>query len=463
MEVSTPAWDIKYNKQIYAISPKYSEYASQFKILDHKLQDQSEDKNDEYNKNERYKCLDCEEFLIPHRGTKNRWHFQHHQNSQCKFDETFSINNESDTHKLAKYMLVGLIKQKFQITISGTKCIKYNNCTNTLPSHNLEYKEGDKVKIEYVINKTRNTRADVVIINNNEIRYIFEVYHTSKTKSERPDKWFEIKALEILKYDNPKDIVILTDIKDYDCKLCQSYQQIISNCKPMILESSCNRNNVNNNLKCSNTECKNISCLNNDLCLKCLSNKTEKNLLVVPSPVPCINFEFTCKNYEFCGSNTQLYDIFCDKICGRYDILPNSILDIRNTESKCSICEKHTEREMKHPYCKIEHYFCVPCCRNILLWDETKYHLSPIPYGCPPCPNKHNNPTKGTQCYCCEYNDVQLLWESNNPYQYKKWYEAENNSIHNSKSINRNCPLCKPKNECSKIEIIEKKSYQKIQ
>jgi hypothetical protein len=335
MEVSSPAWDTLYNKEIYAISPKYNEYASQYKIFDHKLQDKfKEDNNDEYGKNKRYKCMDCGEFVVPHRGLKNRWHFQHHQKSQCKFDETFFINGESDIHKLAKYKLSALIRQKKIITIIGTKCQKIT-CSNKLRDNNLIHKEDDEIKIEYIINNKTKTRADVAIINNNEIRYIFEVYHTSKTKSDRPDPWFEIKASEILECNDHKDIITLNDIKDYDCKLCNPCQQITSNNEPIILESLCSKNEI----KSYNKNTINI----NDIA-------KELGYLYIEYPYACKANKLLEMAIKGKYEKTERWNINHSNNLDKKEaiILWKYFLQHR----KCMRCEKSHETSFGKPFCK---------------------------------------------------------------------------------------------------------------
>jgi hypothetical protein len=80
----------------------------------------------------------------------------------------------------------------------------------------------------------------------------------------------------------------------------------------------------------------------------------------------------------------------------------------------------------------------------------SRYHLSPEPYGCPPCPNGCINPIKGKQCYCEEYDIIQDNWEIEDYDQWKKWNEAEHLSIERSENENSSfskciCPLCRKK------------------
>ena len=481
MEVSAPAWDTKHSKQIFAITPKYSEYALQFKIFDHKLQDKSEDKNDQYDSNERYTCLECDEFLIPHRGEKIRWHFQHRNDNECSFDKFFSINNESDIHKLAKYKLSELLKVKFPIMIISPNCIK-KDCSTKLSSHDLVYKEGDKVKIEYIIDKDTKTRADVAIINNNEIRYIFEVCHTNKTKSERPDPWFEIRASEILKYNTSIDTIILKDIKDYDCKLCKPCLQIILNCKPIILESQCNKNNLNGSINMESS----INCLNTN---KIVTEKTE-NLSVTLSTKSapkqkgpnyqsyqkktirdlaielgylCVgDYPYSCKARELMDKAMKgKYKIATESWFLKYDDdldkeYVNTLMRSLLWYKECIRCEKAHQTIWGKPFCdlcrdqtKKDKY---RDCENALIAIDNKYKftlrdkfkwLADVP----------GNWSNGTKCFFCNENYIdfdinekyQKFWEPNSNYvNGYVWYFGEDKCC---------CTVCLDK-QCKDRKIV---------
>ena len=161
-----------------------------------------------------------------------------------------------------------------------------------------------------------------------------------------------------------------------------------------------------------------------------------------------------CKNYELC-QNVLPPDHFIhygNYLCMHCD---NSSLgfgwnelEFRDAEEDCCVCMNTDNKQVKFPT-NCGHWFCVSCSRNILYWDESRYHLSPVFYGCLPCPNGCENPEKGEQCYCEEYDEIQDNWEINNPDDYKRWNEAENLSIDsgedNPGSIfnSKKCPLCR--------------------
>ena len=78
-------------------------------------------------------------------------------------------------------------------------------------------------------------------------------------------------------------------------------------------------------------------------------------------------------------------------------------LEFRDVTEPCVICFDTKHRELKFP-ADCRHWFCISCSINIIFWDVTRYCLSPVPYGCPPCPNNGcKNPLRGLQCGCGEF------------------------------------------------------------
>jgi hypothetical protein len=165
-----------------------------------------------------------------------------------------------------------------------------------------------------------------------------------------------------------------------------------------------------------------------------------------------------CKNYELCENilpptayddGTNYLCMTCGdwfKICG----FGWNELDFKEEEEECVVCMKISNKQLKFP-ANCGHWFCISCSRNILFWDETRYHLSPTLYGCPPCSNGCINPEKGKQCYCEEYDEIQEKWKQEYPNKYKEWNDAENISIELSETDSgsvfgsKKCPLCRKK------------------
>jgi len=169
-----------------------------------------------------------------------------------------------------------------------------------------------------------------------------------------------------------------------------------------------------------------------------------------------------CKNYELCENalDPTHYENHANYLCMTCGDWFNfgfgwNELEFRvGEEEECVICNETCDKQLQFPT-NCGHWFCVSCSRNILLWDETRYHLSPVPYTCPPCPNGCINPQKGKQCYCIEYDVIQEEWEQQQPDKYKEWNDAENEYMELMENVARRsggygsgkCPLCRRKYE----------------
>jgi hypothetical protein len=165
-----------------------------------------------------------------------------------------------------------------------------------------------------------------------------------------------------------------------------------------------------------------------------------------------------CKNYKLCQHilPPDHYEMLANYLCmscGDWFKIGGfgwNELEFRETEEECVVCKEINYTQVKFPS-NCGHWFCISCSRNILFWDESKYHLSSVPYGCPPCPNGCNNPVKGKQCYCEEYDEIQNDWEQEHPDKYKEWNDAEHISIELSETEpgsvfgSKKCPLCRQK------------------
>ena len=165
-----------------------------------------------------------------------------------------------------------------------------------------------------------------------------------------------------------------------------------------------------------------------------------------------------CKNYDLCQhillpEHYENHANYLCMTCGDWFKVGGfgwNELEFRVGEEECIVCNETSNKQLKFP-ANCGHWFCLSCSRNILFFDETRYHLSPVPYGCPSCPNGCVNPEKGKQCYCEEYDEIQEEWEQEQPDKYKEWNNAENISIELSETISGSvfgsakCPLCRKK------------------
>ena len=120
-------------------------------------------------------------------------------------------------------------------------------------------------------------------------------------------------------------------------------------------------------------------------------------------------------------------------------------LDIATAKNECPICLDDVADDVRFPQCK--HRVCPPCFRKIMFYDECRRHLSPVPYGCPPCPVGCENPVRGVQCYCNDYDAVKDAWEASDPAASAIWHDAECASLEapDGSFGTKACPLCRTK------------------
>jgi hypothetical protein len=145
-------------------------------------------------KDKTYKCVDCSQRVLLRKGTIRRAHFSHYSpTNTCSY---YEHPNESQMHKDAKYKLAERLNNKFPITINNfcPKCGIYPTIIDDLQ---IEYADGDAAVVEYR-DPSNKWVADVALVNNGKIRYIFEIKHTHATiTNARPEPWFEFTTKEI--------------------------------------------------------------------------------------------------------------------------------------------------------------------------------------------------------------------------------------------------------------------------
>ena len=180
-----------------------------------------------------YNCIDCKQKVLFRKGEIRVAHFAHYSpTNTCSY---YEHPNESQLHKDAKYKLADWLKNKMKITID----FNCPECSSS-PSQdevNIEYKENDEVIIEY---RDPNGKyvADIVLINNNKVRYIFEIKHTHATLTQtRPEPWFEISTEHLFAtekeqiYDNKQDYSNYNELSVTICCERKSKNRYCNNCK----------------------------------------------------------------------------------------------------------------------------------------------------------------------------------------------------------------------------------------
>lgn len=150
------------------------------------------------NKTAKYQCTECEQRVILRKGTVRKAHFAHYsQTNTCSY---YDHPNESQLHKDAKYKLQEKLNNKFPITLNNI-CPECSSTPAAFDDLKIEYIDGDISVVEYR-DPNKKYVADVALLNNGKVRYIFEIKHThATTTSVRPEPWFEFTAEQIFEED----------------------------------------------------------------------------------------------------------------------------------------------------------------------------------------------------------------------------------------------------------------------
>jgi hypothetical protein len=197
------------------------------------------------NKINKYKCPFCEKDVIFRNGKIKKPHFAHYKSENpCSYYEK---PNETQIHKDAKLLMKTLLDNKRCINIYR-KCYYCNSEESDADdsfiiydNEEIEYFLNIKIdeyndtqaNIEYKFNYNNSKKsADVALLKNNELKYIFEICYKNKTKEEnRPEPWFEIKAETLINETNTGDNVNeegeieIECIRDYKCVCCKDKEE----------------------------------------------------------------------------------------------------------------------------------------------------------------------------------------------------------------------------------------------
>jgi hypothetical protein len=183
----------------------------------------------------KYKCPCCEKYIILKNGKIKRPHFAHYKSTNpCLY---YNKPSETQIHKDAKLLMKTLLDNKNHIIIYK-KCNycgyienNYHNICDNYDDENTE----TIIEYKFYYNNS-NRSADVALLKNNKIKYIFEICYKNKTKEEnRPEPWIEINAEFLINKINSGEIInehgIITIecIRNYKCNLCIKSKEQINN------------------------------------------------------------------------------------------------------------------------------------------------------------------------------------------------------------------------------------------
>jgi hypothetical protein len=175
-------------------------------------------------------------------------------------------------------------------------------------------------------------------------------------------------------------------------------------------------------------------------CLTQICENEHESLFMCPyncQPIECPNYKL-CKSKfpKWVGDCHQNRCTNCDIFWGNKDLV------FLTATENCPVCLEFKEEHIQFPNCT--HSVCISCFGELNFFSEEKYHLNPCLYGCPPCPNKCENPDKGIQCSCIDYDIIKEQWENEYPGQFNVYNIHEKQNIKNSAERNTNkCVLCR--------------------
>ena len=168
----------------------------------------------------KYRCPCCEKDVIFKHGKIKQPHFSHYKSdTPCHY---YDSPNETQIHKDAKLLMKSLLNDKKQISVDKV-CLSCNKIRSTP----IVYTETTRATIEHKFYYNDSLRsADVALIDETTIHFIFEICYKHKTKEEnRPEPWIEIDAIKLINNINSVKNADETDIhiqciRDYKCDTC---------------------------------------------------------------------------------------------------------------------------------------------------------------------------------------------------------------------------------------------------
>jgi len=177
-------------------------------------------------KKNHYTCPCCEKDVIFKKGQIKIPHFAHKVSEvKCMF---YDKPSETEIHKEAKILMKSLLDKK-TIIMFNRKCSSCEHFDIIV----FNYNDNDKAVIEYRFNYNESNRfADIALVNDNNIRFIFEICYKNKTKEcNRPKPWIEIDANNFIKKINENNDYNFECIRKYTCIKCVEEEIIKENNK----------------------------------------------------------------------------------------------------------------------------------------------------------------------------------------------------------------------------------------
>ena len=183
-------------------------------------------------KTNEYRCPSCNNDVIFRKGEIKQPHFAHKKSTNpCGY---YTNPGESQIHKDGKLLMKTLLDNRRCINLYRIcESCSYNK-KNVLNIRSEEYTDNMSAEKEFkfVHNESKKS-ADLALLENKEIKYIFEIHYTNKTREEnRPEPWFEIEAETLIhetntcKNVNKKGEITIECIRYYKCVSCKYKEEV---------------------------------------------------------------------------------------------------------------------------------------------------------------------------------------------------------------------------------------------
>jgi hypothetical protein len=160
----------------------------------------------------------------------------------------------------------------------------------------------------------------------------------------------------------------------------------------------------------------------------------------------------SCPNKVLCGRAVPewLCECFLNMCptCGVMFGLPlgrQYVVKVVAEHMECPVCYEDDKVLIEFP-AECGHGFCAGCTKKLMtIVSKRDGEMSPVPYGCPVCPNGCQNPTIGVQCRCRENLVNIAIWMHANPDVSDVWSamnELSQRQVIECVSL-QSCPMCR--------------------
>lgn len=175
-------------------------------------------------KENKYKCPSCDKDVIFRKGKIKQSHYAHKKSDNpCYY---YDRPSESQIHKDAKMLMKMLLDSKTNMAFYR-KCCNYCEDPDYIFEITLDtYNDSTTAIIEYRFQYNNSNRsADVALVENDNIKYIFEICYKNKTKDEnRPEPWVEIDAETFINNINSNETnseILIECKREHKCGVCE--------------------------------------------------------------------------------------------------------------------------------------------------------------------------------------------------------------------------------------------------